>query len=217
MATDIHLAVEAIVKSSSSGDEELFLLTKIISLEGQLHHLTGMGVSPDQSNSTKFNEVFKKLKKARETLEAKQSRVKVIYLKRSSACCKIQVPCDLAGKIPAKYWNVYAKSLQCEVRVNAKTIHDSSIDISRNGNGPRGIEVENVGGFNIHFYGHTSFRDGKNWVILRIDDHANQTYSKITGYDEVNTSVLLGNPGYSIFQNPDRLDALSVVCRVTEK
>ncbi len=76
LVSDINLAVEAIVKSSSSGDAELFLLTKIVSLEGQLHHLTGVEMSPDQSNSAKFNEAFKKLKKAREILEAKQRQNK---------------------------------------------------------------------------------------------------------------------------------------------
>lgn len=76
LASDISIAAETAMKSSTSDDDSLFLLAKIKSLEGQLLHLTEMGFSPGNSNSSKFHVAFRKLQKAREVLETKQKQNK---------------------------------------------------------------------------------------------------------------------------------------------
>ncbi len=76
LAADLSVAADAATKSPASDDDGLFLFIKIVSLEGQLHHLTGAGIAPDQSSSVKFNEAFRKLKKTREILEEKQRQNK---------------------------------------------------------------------------------------------------------------------------------------------
>lgn len=69
---DIELVAAAAAKSTATGDEGLYLLTKLISLEGQMSHFTGQTKSPYESNSSKYNEAYKKLATAREALEEKQ-------------------------------------------------------------------------------------------------------------------------------------------------